>query len=185
MRLTRRDAIFAVGASGLGTATASLIADGLLESDGTERVPAENTDTIELSQHSVETLRALAVVLYPSEVEVSQGFVKGYAANHPTPWQLEIQSATEALDSAAKDWTGSPFKTLTESHRNALLRERGIDRVQADSTGTTTQRIRYYLVDGLLFALYSTPKGSSLVGIDNPQGYPGGYASISKPATTR
>lgn len=185
MRLTRRDAIIAAGSSGFVTAAASILIDSSMNSDKNDRGLPDQATPGELSTHSVETLHALTEVLYPSEVEVTNGFVETYVNIHPMPWKSEIQAAISSLDSLAKDWAGQPLKALSKSHRDTLLREQGINRVQASPTGTTPQRIRYYIVDGLLFALYSTPKGSRLVGIDNPRGHPGGFTSITEPATTR
>jgi len=41
--------------------------------------------------------------------------------------------------------------------------------------GTVPARIRYHLVNGLLYALFTSPVGTRLFGIRNPIGYPGGY----------
>jgi len=46
-------------------------------------------------------------------------------------------------------------------------------------------RVRYYLVNDLLFALYSSPTGGKLVGIENPQGHPGGTGSYQQPPNDR
>jgi hypothetical protein len=37
--------------------------------------------------------------------------------------------------------------------------------------------VRYYVVNELLYALYTSPTGGELVGIENPQGHPGGHES--------
>ena len=40
-----------------------------------------------------------------------------------------------------------------------------------------SDRVRFFVVNELLFALYSSPTGGSLVGIENPVGHPGGTES--------
>jgi hypothetical protein len=40
--------------------------------------------------------------------------------------------------------------------------------------------VRYYVVNELLLALYASPTGGELVGIENPQGHPGGTASYQQ-----
>ncbi|MEA5408870.1 hypothetical protein VB773_15715 [Haloarculaceae archaeon H-GB2-1] len=46
--------------------------------------------------------------------------------------------------------------------------------------GTTAERVRYYLVNEPLYALYASPTGGTLVGIENPQGHPGGTESYQR-----
>lgn len=182
MRLTRRDAIAVVGTSGILTAAATVIGDA--STAGKQRHnPDGAANTGSLQDEAFSTMHALAEVLYPSEVEVNRGFIKTYVERHPSEWQAEIGTSLEDLDSHSRRWADKRFAALTPERREGLLREYGIDRVQPVRDGTTNQQIRFYLVNGLLFALYTTPKGSELVGIRNPQGYPGGYQSISNPAT--
>jgi hypothetical protein len=49
-----------------------------------------------------------------------------------------------------------------------------------DPDGTDAGRVRYYVVNELLYALYASPTGGELVGIENPRGYPGGTASYRR-----
>jgi len=39
---------------------------------------------------------------------------------------------------------------------------------------TLAERVRYYVVNELLLALYASPTGGELVGLENPQGHPAG-----------
>jgi hypothetical protein len=56
----------------------------------------------------------------------------------------------------------------------------GVHTADEDPDGTTAERIRFYVVNELLFALYASPAGGRLVGIENPQGHPGGAESYRR-----
>ena len=78
------------------------------------------------------------------------------------------------LNDRAEAWYGAPFAALPVEDRDSLLREVGADTAEEDPAGTTAERVRYYVVNDLLMALYASPTGGELVGIENPQGHPGG-----------
>jgi len=63
---------------------------------------------------------------------------------------------------------------LSVADRDSLLREVGADTAPPDPDGTNAERVRFYVVNELLYALYTSPTGGELVGIENPQGHPGG-----------
>ena len=69
---------------------------------------------------------------------------------------------------------------LPPADRDALLDQMSVDVADPDPDGVDRERVRYYVVNELLFALYATPTGGKLVGIENPQGYPGGTASYQR-----
>jgi hypothetical protein len=69
---------------------------------------------------------------------------------------------------------------LSEEAGDEALREMGVHTAEPDPAGTTAERVRYYLVNEVLYALYASPKGGELVGIENPQGYPGGANSYQQ-----
>jgi hypothetical protein len=56
----------------------------------------------------------------------------------------------------------------------------GADTVDPDPDGGDVARVRYYVVNELLFALYASPTGAELLGLENPQGHPGGLASYQR-----
>jgi hypothetical protein len=56
----------------------------------------------------------------------------------------------------------------------------GVDLVDPDPDGFSAERVRFYLVNELLYALYSSPTGGTLLGLENPQGYPGGSESYQQ-----
>jgi len=91
-----------------------------------------------------------------------------------------IRDATTELDDRARSWYDDPVADLSSDERDRLLREVGADSADEDPTGTTAERVRYYVVNELLLALYTSPKGGELVGNENPQGYAGGTDSYRR-----
>jgi len=55
-----------------------------------------------------------------------------------------------------------------------------VDTADPVPDGDDVERVRYYVVNELLFALYSSPTGGELVGLENPRGNPGGLASYQR-----
>lgn len=171
MKLTRRDALLAIaggGATGYGLHAATASGDGAA-------APGE-TDT-DLDTDEVETLVSVAEVVYPSEVDVTAGFVSRYVSGLGPTRRNRIRIAIGELNDQSQSWYGAAFGSVTPSEREALLRRLGVDAVQSRPDGTVAERIRYHVVNGLLYALFTTPKGSRLVGIEEPKGHPGGYAA--------
>lgn len=169
MDVTRRETIAAVLAGGFGTGVGlSALSDGLQTSSGQRtRTPITNYET--------EVLLSLAEVVYPSVVSEYADIVEGYL-DYQSPTRLRaIRDAVQDLDRAAKRRYSGAFATLGVDQRETLLRELGVDRAGVDTSGTVPERVRSLLVNSLLYALFTDPAGSRLVGIENPQGYPGGY----------
>ncbi|MFQ3320653.1 MAG: hypothetical protein ACI80F_002739 [Natronomonas sp.] len=166
MELSRRDAIAALAAIGAGSGAAAY----------TLRKDADNTP-------DVETLVAVAEVVYPSEVSGLEPFVETYASTRATgddDHARGVRAAVEQVDSHARDWYGAPFSELSLDDRDSLLREMGIDTADERPDGVIAERVRYFVVGDLLLALYSSPTGGELVGIENPQGHPGGTESYRR-----
>lgn len=172
MQLTRRDALAAlaaVGAVGGGAAFADRYG---------ERVDPPSADPSYL-----QTVVALAEVLYPAETTGVQSFVETYVQGRlegRDAYRTGVAEAAEQLDDSAREWHGEAFVETDLGVRNELLLELGVDTADPDPDGTTPERIRYYLVNDLLFAFYTSPTGGELVGIENPQGHPGGTASYQR-----
>jgi hypothetical protein len=61
-----------------------------------------------------------------------------------------------------------------------VLREMAVDTAEPRREGEPRETVRYYVVNELLLALYSSPTGGELVGIENPQGYAGGIDSYQR-----
>ncbi|MFQ3285250.1 MAG: hypothetical protein ACI9TI_001982 [Natronomonas sp.] len=181
MQLTRRDAAAALAALGAGGAVAF----------GAERIgrsapgdPA--SDSGSGSRPSDERLRttlvAAADVIYPSDVSGVEAFVEGFLDGRldRSEHASGLRNAVGKLDDRAVSWHGDRFAALSAADRDRLLREIGADTAEEDPDGTAAERIRYYVVNELLLALYASPTGGELVGLENPQGHPGGTESYRR-----
>jgi hypothetical protein len=172
MRLTRRDALAALSAAGVAVGGGAALR--LREEDGSGRP---------VGDREFGTLVAAAGVLYPSEIEGVEEFVRRYVrgrAEDRPDHARAIADAAGYLDDYAEAWYGSGFAALDPATREAALERMGADAADPDPEGTDVERVRYYVVNELLFALYATPTGGELVGIENPQGHPGGIASYRR-----
>lgn len=165
--LSRRDALVALGAAGAATAGLGALAWDALESDGPE--PSER-----------ETIVAVAEALYPSQVTGVDSFVETYVVGRVRDREgyLDgVRAAARALDEHTRRWHETAYADLDRETRQAVLDEYGLGSVQPDPEGGEVERVRYYLVNELLFAFYASPTGGSLAGLENPPGYPGGTSS--------
>jgi hypothetical protein len=146
-----------------------------LAADSAETIPAA-----ELTDDRVGTVQAVATVVYPSTVDATTGFVETYLGGLGSDRTAGIVRAAERLDERSQDRYGAAFARLSIAERETLLTELGVDRVASDPNGSVPQRIRYHLVNELLYALFTSPTGSSRFGVENPVGYPGGYDSYQR-----
>ncbi len=170
MKLTRRDALKAIAVGG-GAAGASLAVSESLAGE-TDRTTEEG-----YTEGDIEVLLLVAEVVYPSSVEVSEEFVETYVRRLPGDRQAELSETVTELNWITETRYGRAFEeSSTRSRRETMLRSLGVDRVESSSDGTIPQRIRYHLVNTLLYALFTSPTGSELVGIVSPMGHPGGFA---------
>jgi hypothetical protein len=170
--LTRRDALAALAAAGAGGYAAATLSWDRLDDD--DRTLAENERA---------TLVAVAETVYPSAVsgvdEFVETFVVGRLTERPDR-QEGIVDAIATVDDRARDRFDAPFRSLGTAMRERLLEEMGVNVVDPDPDGIGAARVRFYLVNELLYALYTSPTGGELVGIENPQGYPGGTATYRR-----
>jgi len=177
--LTRRDALAALVAAGAtGVGLTAITRDS--PEENTSRDPDESDL---LGAHERETLTAVARVVYPDRLEGVGEFVRTYAAGRAEtrPERARaIADAVATLDERADRAEGAQYVDLSPERRDELLREMGVDAVDPDPEGIVAARLRYYLVNELLFALYASPTGGELVGIENPQGFPGGTDSYQR-----
>lgn len=170
MELTRRDALVALGIA--GTAAGGAYAVSRL--DGDEKASAE---------HVVERLPPVAEVVYPSEVEPTREFLETYVVGRVEERDAYLGGVVEALDTLdgyTRELRDERFADAPLDERDQLLRYMGVDEAEPDPDGTDPERVRYYVVNELQYALYTTPVGGRLVGIENPVGYPGGTESYTK-----
>lgn len=168
MKLTRRDALFAVAAGSVGGGTVEYAATATDNTTQREIEPRLNSDEISI-------LLSVSELVYPSEVTVTADFISAYvgllAEDHRRRFRVTVQD----LDTHSKSVYGTTFGNLSIEKRAALFREMGIGRIHPRRKGSVAARVRYFLVNGLLYALFTSPKGGQLFGIANPIGHPGGY----------
>lgn len=165
MKLSRRDVLAALAAVGVSNTAGCF----------------DRPDV--LGDPDRETLVALAEVLYPTEVTGIPDFVEQYSIGRVTgrtEYERGMSDAIAILDEYATDWFGDEFATLPPGDRETLLHQMGVDVADPDGDGAPRERVRFYLVNDLLYALYTTPTGGELVGIENPQGFPGGTTSYQR-----
>lgn len=170
MELTRRDVLAALAATGVAVGTGAVLRSELGE-DGP------------IGDHDVATLVAVAGVVYPSAVEGVESFVSEYSVtrvrDRPT-YAAGVTDAVEALDEYTRDWYDEDFADLDPETRERALSGMDVDHANPDPEGSDRDRVRYYLVNELLYALFTTPTGGELAGIENPQGHPGGTSSYQR-----
>jgi len=182
MELTRRDAVAALAAVGGG---AAIGLSGLVEPPSAasgDDSPNEGGTGAPGDAEIEETLVAAAEVVYPAEVSGVEEFVETFLSGRldREAHRAGVSRAVAELDDRATSWYGDRFAALDLDDRDSLLRETGADLAEEDPEGTTAERVRYYVVNELLLALYASPTGGELVGIENPQGHPGGQASYQR-----
>ena len=191
MELTRRDAVAAlaaVGATGAAALAGEQIvdrvgrgADGTEDSEETDGSIAHDDDRAD-AETVRATMRAVATVVYPDELTGVDAFLERYldgrldGGDHA----LTLRRTVAELEELADAWYGDSVAALPAADRDALLREVGADTAEEDPDGTTAERVRYYVVNDLLLALYASPTGGELVGLENPAGHPGGIASYAR-----
>jgi len=177
MELTRRDATAALATIG---ATGGIA----LGARRTQRDPDDPNQPKESvsDERAKATLIAVAEVVYPEAVSGLEAFVSEFldgrlsTESHGTG----IRNAVAELDERARSWYDGHVSELSAEKRDRLLREVGADSADEAPDGTTAEQVRYYVVNELLLALYASPKGGKLVGIENPQGHPGGAESYKR-----
>ncbi|USZ68294.1 gluconate 2-dehydrogenase subunit 3 family protein [Halorussus salilacus] len=175
MELTRRDAIVALAASGVAVGTGAYL-DGNPFAD-------ESTPASESPSDRFDTLLAAAETVYPTEVSGVEEFVRTYALGRVEDrpaYRDGMAGALATLDEYAREWHDADFRQLDAATREKTLDQMGVDTADPDPEGADRHRVRYYVVNELLYALYTSPTGGELVGIENPQGHPGGAESYRR-----
>jgi hypothetical protein len=194
VQLTRRDALVALAGTG---AAAGAVAVGGLVSDQSEDTPSHDaatetgpradtpTESAEhpFTSHQRDTAAALARILYPDAVTGIHAFVETYldglATDRPDH-AAAVGAAVGTLDEYCRTWWGRPFLSLPTDRQERVPSEMGLSITDPRPAGTDRERVRYYLVDELLYALYASPTGGRLLGIENPPGHPGGLDSYQR-----
>lgn len=172
MKLTRRDALIALGgAVGVG---------GVMAVDSRPPDTTKKENQTELTSDGVKSLVAAADVVYPSEVEGIDEFVSEYVTGLPRYRQSAIEATIDELNRYSREIRGRDFREMTPQARESVLKQLGVHQSGSDPEGDLPERVRYDIVNQVLFGLFSSPKGGRLVGITNPVGYPGGYQSYQR-----
>lgn len=175
MELTRRDATIALAAIGAGG-----IALGAhqFRDEPTAESPLTDDEVTEINS----ALVAVAEIVYPSEITGIPDFVTTYLdgrLDHPDHATNTAITVTE-LNELATQWHNHPVPELSLETRERLLHETGTATADEAPNGTTAERIRFYIINELQLALYTSPTGGKLVGIENPIGHPGGVQSYQE-----
>jgi hypothetical protein len=169
MELSRRDVLAALAATGVAAGAGATL----------YRDPGDGP----VSDHDIETLVAVAQTVYPSEVENVREFVEQYSATRvrDRPEYAEgVADAVAALDEYTRDWEDAQFVELDRETARETLSGFSVDTADPDPEGSDRERVRFYLANEVLYALFTTPTGGELAGIENPQGHPGGTASYQR-----
>lgn len=168
MELSRRDAVAALAAIGAGA--------GGLAAVSRHRRPDGD------ASGPVSAMVAAAEVCYPSEVEGVDTFVRAFLEGRldSEAHAAGVEEAVADLDRYARGWHDAPFADLSMADREDTLRSAGVDTADERPDGGAPERIRYYVVNELLLALYASPTGGELVGIENPQGHAGGLDTYQR-----
>ncbi|WP_254525027.1 gluconate 2-dehydrogenase subunit 3 family protein [Natrinema caseinilyticum] len=169
MELTRRDAIAALATLGVGGSLSGCVAPpGADSAVDVERI--------------LEGQIAAAAVVYPDDVSGTATFVETFleARFGDRTHAMGMEAAVGHLDDNAEVWYGDGFAALSVADREQVLRNVGVDTADENPEGTPSERVRYYVVNELLLALYASPTGGELVGLENPRGYPGGLETYQR-----
>ncbi len=179
MNLTRRDAVAAlaaVGATGGVALAARRLDENSTDSDG------EWDDGLPDEEAVRASMTAIATVVYPDEVSGVETFVERFLDGRldRSAHAEGVHRAVADLDEVAHSWQGASITELPPEDRDTLLREAGADTAEEDSEGSLAEQVRYYVINELLLALYASPTGGELVGLENPHGHPGGAESYQE-----
>ncbi|WP_248897595.1 gluconate 2-dehydrogenase subunit 3 family protein [Haloplanus halobius] len=172
MDLTRRDALAALAATGAAVGGTALLRDDG-DSEATEAAVPDD---------ALASLVAVAQVVYPDEATGIEPFVETYVAGRldDPAHRSGVLDAVAELDATARDWFDAPLTDLDPETRDRLLRDLGVDVAGPNPDGNLSDRVRFYVVNELLYAFYASPTGGRLVGIENPIGHPGGTESYQR-----
>ncbi|MFC7098937.1 gluconate 2-dehydrogenase subunit 3 family protein [Halobaculum marinum] len=181
MELSRRDALAALAAAGVAGA-GSLAGCSAPTADGAATSPPGDGES-PVGEHELTTLVAVASVVYPSAVEGVEEFVATYTGGRVDggdDYAAGVATAIADLDDYTRDLFGDEYAALDAERRLEALDVMSVDVVEPARHGTAAQRVRHYVVNELLYALYTSPTGAALAGLENPPGYPGGTRSYQE-----
>lgn len=173
--LTRRDAVAALAAAGIGLGGIAVYTSDKWDQSSPDGKPIDDLD--------MSMLRAVAEVLYRTDVAIADDFLEAYVRGrwqNDTSYYEGMADGVTAFNEYAQEEYDTSFESLTVDERDALFRTLGLDDVRPDPKGTEEEKIRYYVVNDLLYALYTTRVGGELAGVENPPGHPGGLDAYQR-----
>ncbi|MFO7925678.1 MAG: hypothetical protein ACQET5_00140 [Halobacteriota archaeon] len=167
MRPTRRQALLGlVGASSAG---------GLGVYELLDRTMVDGP----LSDAGMDGLLTVADIVHPAAPEDVEPVISAYVDGLSDDRIRELVTALYELDSRSRRHFGVSFGALSRARGERLLATLGVNRAQSRPKGTLAERVRYHIVNAVLYALLTRPAGTELFGIGNPVGFPGGFASYT------
>ena len=172
MQLTRRDAVVALGTASVSGGLGFVVADH--EQRTLERAGGPVTPGV------ISRLAVIADVVYPSKVSATEGYIEAYVSRLPEERREATVAGVEAVARTVERTWAESLMSAPNAAIDSTLHRMGVDRVNADPDGTVAERVRFHIVNSLLYLLFTTPKGSRLVGIDNPVGYPGAFVRTKR-----
>ena len=190
MKLTRRDALMAVAGTGIGIGGGAILSAERLESERgsspSGSVSASKSKSASKSTSAGRgvptTFVAVARAIYPSALTGIEGFVRTYVSERTESDERRsvVRETVRDLDAFAQGRHGASIADLDPGTVETLLKEIGVDTTAADPSDTIAGRVRYHVVNELQYALYASPTGGTLAGIENPIGHPGGIESYQQ-----
>ncbi|MFW5974331.1 MAG: gluconate 2-dehydrogenase subunit 3 family protein, partial [Natrialbaceae archaeon] len=137
MELTRRDAVAALAALGGVGATPFAVS----------RIHDDPRRTEVSDERVRETFRAVAAVVYPSELSGVDRFVEEFLDGRLAgdTHAAGIREAVALLDERAENWHGARVSELPPETRDRLLREVGADTADERPDGSDAERVRYFV----------------------------------------
>lgn len=165
MKLTRRQTLLGlIGASSVGSL-------------GIYELLDRTTIDGPLSDAGMNGLLTVADIVHPAAPEDVEPVISAYVDRLNDGRIRRLVMTLSELNSRSRRHFSASFGTLSRAQGERLLVTLGVNRVQPRPEGTLAERVRYHLVNSVLYALLTHPVGTELYGIGNPVGFPGGFAS--------
>jgi hypothetical protein len=167
----------------LGALGGAAVAAGAYGYGTGSREAEQLSDSHPASRAHVEAATAVADAIYPQSVAVDESFVENavFRRVEPTPGHFDALVETiEAVERHASARFGASVTGLSPGTRRQVLQSMNVTAVHAMPDGTTAERVRFYLLNDLLYALFTSPRSRPLTGIENPPGHPGGLAAYRR-----
>lgn len=167
---TRRKAIQVVAGGGI---------TGLLSVVASDRLSNKRPTGMQsnISRGDFRTIQSVAEVVCPSPIRVNDDLITLIVEFIPeTRHPLLSTTCFELNEYSLKTYGAQYYQIDSVPARDKILRQLGVHRVHSNSTGLFPQRVRYHLVNTILYVIFTHPVGSSIVGQTNPVGFAGGFA---------